>query len=588
MEPVKFGKYSLLNRIAAGGMAEIFLGSYIDIEGNTKYIAIKKLLPNLSEDPDFIQMFLDEARIAALLFHPNICQILDVGAVDKQYFIAMEYLYGKDLRQIMKKIASFSTIIPMSLVIRIISDLCAGLHHAHLKVDNKGNPLKIIHRDVSPPNIIITYDGIAKIIDFGIAKAETKIYQTRVGVLKGKYSYMSPEQVTGMDLDYRSDIFSVGIILYELTTGRRLFKLDTDILILQAISEGNVPPPSSVIPNFPQELEEIILKTLNRDREKRFQTCKELQNALETFAVKNSLISTPQELSDFLRKIFSDEADQFQAAFQPHKTEDEKIVSFLPQNHFQNQIQNIIQDKTIQEQNQNSNQFNSMSANQVSAQSSWINRIYPIQFLIDFVQKSPLLFFSLIAILFFLLVLLILSTVLFSDEQTPPKRPVVSKHINKNKIIKENAKNIINNKIRIASTPLWALIYIDGKLYPNVTPSDIEDIDLTIPHTIYVEIPGAPPQVKIFSYDNNNELNFTFNGVSKPGIIKFISNQSDINIKLNKRDIKLDAIPVEAEKDHDLIIYYKGQKIKGYIINLHSGEEFYINIAKLLSKKIQR
>ncbi|MCA9554474.1 MAG: serine/threonine protein kinase, partial [Myxococcales bacterium] len=247
--PRDFGKYRLEKRIATGGMAEVFLAHRLDEP--LKPLVIKRILPHLIKSGDFVQMFLDEARIAAQLSHPNVVGILDIGQVEGTYYLAMEYVHGEDIRRIYNRAYKLQRSLPLSHSIRVIADAALGLGHAHKLTDLAGQPLGLVHRDVSPQNILVTYDGEAKVVDFGIAKAANKVAETRAGVLKGKYSYMSPEQALGEGIDHRTDIFALGIILYETTTGTRLFKRENELATLQAIIKCEYLPPSQALQNYP-------------------------------------------------------------------------------------------------------------------------------------------------------------------------------------------------------------------------------------------------------------------------------------------------------------------------------------------------
>src|SRR5262245_18293462 len=213
---VPFGNYRLVRRIARGGMAEVFLARHLGMEGFERRVAIKRILPHLSEAEEFKSMFLDEARLAAQLTHPNIVHIYDFGRVDEYYFIGMEFVDGVDLGRLIRHARNRP--VPFEFAARIFSDVCSGLHYAHNAVDGEGRPLGLVHRDVTPQNVLVTYDGVVKLVDFGIAKAAWQAGRTRPGVVKGKFAYMSPEQVEGRRLDGRSDVFSAGICLYELIT----------------------------------------------------------------------------------------------------------------------------------------------------------------------------------------------------------------------------------------------------------------------------------------------------------------------------------------------------------------------------------
>ncbi len=306
---MEFGKYHLVRKLATGGMAEIFLARQDGIEGFRKNIVLKRILPIHADNAELIDMFLDEARIAATLNHPNIVQIFDLGKVDGEFFIAMEYVHGQDLRRVCERGLAVGNFMPLRHAVRTIADAAAGLHYAHHQVDGQGEPLNIVHRDISPQNVVVSFDGVVKILDFGIAKAANKIVTTRTGQLKGKYAYMSPEQCNGLEVDSRSDIFSLGTLLYEITVCTRLFKGETDIQTIKNVSEAIVTPPSEVRPEFPRDLEAIVLKALARDPHHRYQTGRELQEALEDFLSNNRMKTGPVQLGNYMREIFPDKLD---------------------------------------------------------------------------------------------------------------------------------------------------------------------------------------------------------------------------------------------------------------------------------------
>ena len=279
----RFGKYEILRRIAVGGMAEIYLARALGIEGFEKLVVLKRILPQYADNEEFVQMFLDEARVAATLHHSNVVQVYDIGSVDGQYFLSMEFLHGQDGRQLMKACATRATPLPRQNALAIAIGVCAGLHYAHERIVD-GRPLDLVHRDVSPQNVFVTYDGGIKLLDFGIARASSRLTETRGGTLKGKIAYMSPEQCGGYPLDRRSDIFAAAIMLWEMTTGRRLFTGSSDFEILRKVKEEDAPPPSSVVADYPPALEHIVMKGLARDRERRYATAEEMQVDLEDFA----------------------------------------------------------------------------------------------------------------------------------------------------------------------------------------------------------------------------------------------------------------------------------------------------------------
>ena len=305
--PSPFGKYLLLERISVGGMAEVFKAKTFGVEGFEKIIAIKKILPAMAEDADFIQMFIDEAKIAGQLNHANICQIFELGKIDDSHFIAMEYIWGKDLLQIQNRFRRLKKHMPVQMAAFVMGKVCEGLDYAHRKKDATGKPLNIIHRDVSPQNVILSYDGEVKVIDFGIAKAASRSSKTQAGVLKGKFGYMSPEQVAGKPMDQRTDLFAVGTILYEMLTSDRLFVGESDFATLDKIRNAVVPPPSTINRDIPPELDRIILKALARETSERYQWGSEMHDDLADFAAQTEPVYNAKSLAMWMRDAFSAE-----------------------------------------------------------------------------------------------------------------------------------------------------------------------------------------------------------------------------------------------------------------------------------------
>ncbi len=306
----RFGKYTLIDRIAVGGMAEIFLARQAGLEGFEKTIVIKRIRPHLSKQASFVKMFLNEAKLAAQLNHPNIVQIYDLGKISESYFIAMEYIFGRDMRRIIPKADSMGIPFPMVYALKIASSVCEGLYYAHQKVDLYGNPLNIVHRDVTPENIFVSFDGTVKVLDFGIAKAANQIEQTRAGEIKGKLSYMSPEQCMGKPLDCRSDLFSLGTVLYEWLTGFKLFTGDSEVAILKSITEGKIYAPSYFKADIPEAVEAILMRALEKDRDRRYQTAWDMQYDLDQFLSQYEFTPSNIHLSNFLKQLFNDELEE--------------------------------------------------------------------------------------------------------------------------------------------------------------------------------------------------------------------------------------------------------------------------------------
>jgi serine/threonine protein kinase len=298
------GGYELLRRLGSGGMAEVHLARVPGIQGFQKLVVLKQILPHLSRDKHFVRMFLEEARVAALLDHPNVVQVFDLGKDEGEFFFTMEFVYGENLQGLLKGLQKVGQTLAVEHVVTVGIAVAAGLHCAHERVGFDGHPLGIVHRDVSPTNVMITYEGCVKVADFGIAKVVTRTDVTRAGTRKGKVPYMSPEQCRAEKIDRRSDVFSLGIVLWEAVTGQRLFEGDNEFGVMNLIVNGHMRPPSAVKPDIPKELERIIMKALTVNREQRYQTTRELQIDLEAFARELKLRATASALGELMHYLF--------------------------------------------------------------------------------------------------------------------------------------------------------------------------------------------------------------------------------------------------------------------------------------------
>ncbi|GMU59094.1 MAG: hypothetical protein AMXMBFR34_08570 [Myxococcaceae bacterium] len=300
------GRYTLLQKLASGGMAELFLARQRGIEGFEKLVVLKRILPHHSDNPDFVRMFLDEARTAADLSHPNVVNIYDAGLHDGAHFITMEYLRGKDLGAVITQARQTGAALPIELSLQVLIDSARGLHAAHTKTDLEGKRLHIVHRDISPQNLFVTWDGLAKVLDFGIAHAAHRSTKTDSGIVKGKLSYLSPEQLEGFELDGRSDQYALGIVAWELLTLERLFQKPSDAEVLRAILEHRVPTPSKVRP-VPEVVEAVVLKMLAHDRDARFTDCAQAADALEAWLDQQALPHSPRRVGAAMRALFPGE-----------------------------------------------------------------------------------------------------------------------------------------------------------------------------------------------------------------------------------------------------------------------------------------
>ena len=308
-----FGSYYLLERIAVGGMAEIFKAKQIGVRGFEKILVIKKILQHLSEDPEFVEMFEDEAKIAAQLNQANIVQIYELGETEGTLYITMEYVDGKNMRDITRAASGKSIHLAVDQCVMMMSEILKGLDYAHRKCDSAGHPLSIVHRDMSPQNVIVSYDGEIKILDFGIAKAASKASRTEAGVLKGKFSYMSPEQAAGKIITQVSDVYACGVMLHELLTSERLFRAKTDMETLNRVKEGHVEPPSQKNPNVPPELDAIVMKALQKDIELRYASASEMLVDLTHFSFEQKYSYSTADLSIFMKTLFAETIEEEKA-----------------------------------------------------------------------------------------------------------------------------------------------------------------------------------------------------------------------------------------------------------------------------------
>jgi len=318
-KPTPFGKYYLLERINTGGMAEVFRAKAFGVEGFERLVAVKRILSNIAEDKEFIRMFIEEAKLAVQLNHANIAQIFDLGVVDGSYYIALEHVHGRDLRAMFDRCRQLGDPMPVSQACFVVMKVCEGLDYAHNKRDQAGRELHLVHRDVSPQNVLVSFEGEVKLIDFGIAKAAGKGSKTQAGILKGKFGYMSPEQVRGIPVDRRSDVFSCGIVLYELLTGERLFVGESDFSTLEKVRNVEILPPSTYNRRIPDELERIVLKALAKDPDERYQNSIDLHDELQAFVYTAGEFYSRKDLAGWMKKTFGREIEEETAKLESYR-----------------------------------------------------------------------------------------------------------------------------------------------------------------------------------------------------------------------------------------------------------------------------
>lgn len=302
----RFGKYILLEKLASGGMAEIYLAKSLGAQGVNKFLAVKRILPQFCENPEFKEMFREEAKVSVNLRHSNVVPIFDFGEEKNQFFLVMEYVEGRNMRQILNELKKQQIQFSIEQICYMVREAAGGLDHAHRCIDGStGRPLNIIHRDISPQNIMVSFEGEVRIIDFGIAKAESQLEATKAGTLKGKFGYMSPEQADGQTIDVRTDIFSLGIVLWELLANDRLFTASSEAAILRKIRECQIPSIRKINPNVPPELEKIVNKVLAKDPNLRYQTAAALHKDLNRFLNTSYPDFNPQDFAIFIKNTFA-------------------------------------------------------------------------------------------------------------------------------------------------------------------------------------------------------------------------------------------------------------------------------------------
>lgn len=306
--PERIGRYELCFELASGGMASVYLARAGGAPGFQKLVALKRIHAHLATEKEYVEMFLDEAHIASRITHANVCSVFDFGEADGEYFIAMEYLVGEPLSRVHRRVVAnaeqrSSPLLP-SRMARIIAQAAEGLHAAHELKDADGESLNVVHRDVSAENLFVTYDGDTQVVDFGIAHARQRVHHTEAGQVKGTFPYMAPEQMTAAIVDRRVDVWALGAVLWELLTLRRLFLRDTDVNTMYAVLSGEIRPPSEYRKDLPPELDEIVMKALQRNPDERWQSAREMGKALRRFLAKQEDLVGPAEIAEWMAELF--------------------------------------------------------------------------------------------------------------------------------------------------------------------------------------------------------------------------------------------------------------------------------------------
>jgi serine/threonine-protein kinase len=303
-------RYELIGEIASGGMATVYLARLTGVGGFRRFVAIKRLHPHLAGEKEFVEMFLDEARLAAGIHHPNVVSILEVSATPIGYYLVMEYVEGDTLARLLARAAGQGQRLPTAISLRILIDSLSGLHGAHELRDDSGQLVHLVHRDVSPQNVLVGIDGVSRITDFGVARAQSRLSATRVGQLKGKLAYMAPEQASGSDIDRRADVFSAGVMIWETLAAKRLFKGETEAATLSRVLNDPIPELIRVAPGANKQISQAVMRALERNPARRYRTCAELAEALEMAAANGGGIAASRDVSVFVKAMLGEEIDK--------------------------------------------------------------------------------------------------------------------------------------------------------------------------------------------------------------------------------------------------------------------------------------
>lgn len=538
--PRRFGKYTLLRRMATGGMAEIYLALQRSVAGFEKLIVIKRILPAMIADRGFIDMLLHEARVAATLSHPNIVQTLDVGQVEGAYFIALEHVHGEDLRSIVRQMKKKGvTEFPLEHAIAVILGMCAGLSYAHDRRDLDGTPLNIVHRDVSPQNVLVGFAGDVKVVDFGVAKSGTQTAeQTKSGQLKGKVPYMSPEQARGEEVDHRSDIFALGVMLFELTTGRRLFKGSTEFETLKMIIDRDYPRPSWVSHGYPAGLEAIVMKALEKDTSKRYQSARDMQGDLEAFVRDEKLPVSSIALAEFMKMLFEEKlAAQKEALMQGR------------------QLADIIASEIVHgERTENGMESGRYSSSVTAAGAIALGSQPPPRA----ASKWPLVAIP--------IGLAALGFGLFFGLRTKPQpAPATGQSAPMGGEAAKKAKA----KLTVESDPAGAHIWLNGEMRAEVTPATIDDLPIgTLDVKVGLEGYASMVDKVPVSDRETTKRNFTL----KKGVVAYEVENAPANAtaQIDNKPAKLPKFEVTPGEPHTLVLVASGFEMK--IVKLATAE----------------
>lgn len=522
-EPKPFGKYFLTDKLAIGGMAEIYKAKTFGVDGFEKQLAIKKILPHLSADKEFIAMLTDEAKLVVRLSHTNIVQIYDLGKVGDDYYISMEFIDGINLRELINRGKEIGETIPVPICLYIMSEICKGLDYAHIKRDENNKPLNIVHRDISPQNVLISYEGESKIVDFGIAKAAMNISQTMAGMLKGKITYMSPEQALGKPVDQRTDIFSAGIILYELLTGNRLFSGETQFEVLKKIRTTHITE-ANLSKKVPKELRPLLAKALAYNPNDRYETAGDFQIELTKMLYSRYVDFSPKQLANLIRKLFAPELKVKRKKAQEETFIDSNTKSFLLE---MSQQESIVhrEEKEKEEKEKIHPDFQDTTKPEDFIRPSLLKHGFdkqPVSVAAEATAKEKGLLkrkgFYLPALFLLLVAVSVGIYFTYFHEPKPKPQPELG-------------------QIDITSEPSGAKIFINGKDTAKTTPALIEDLMLNEDLNVKLVKEGFQPWEKEMTLQDANPLPLDATLEAIPlGTIEIVSKPEGAQIFIDGKD----------------------------------------------------
>lgn len=563
-EPKQFGKYYLLEKLAIGGMAEIYKAKTFGVDGFEKLLALKRILPHCSADKDFITMLIDEAKLSVLLSHANIVQVYDLGKVGEDYFISMEFINGPNLRDIVYRCREKNIKFPPELSVYIISEVCKGLDYAHRKTDQNSKPLNLVHRDVSPQNILISYEGEVKIVDFGIAKAAMNISHTMAGILKGKIAYMSPEQALGKPIDFRTDIFSTGIVLHEALTQEKLFTGESQFEVLKKIRSTRLDE-SKIPESIPQPLKAVLAKALSYYPKDRYQSAGDMQIDLTRFLYQSYIDFSPQKLAAFVKDLFLDELKR-------NQTQAGREAALEVQTSSINVAEEAMQENIVHREDTGITVKASASSKEAQGSDTGNVTIPDITAIRrrHFLRRS---------LTFFIMFFLVAGAAFSYWKWIHPslvERPVPT-----------------NGTVSLDSSPGEAKIFLDGKDTGLLTPAIIENLQLDHQYTIKLKKDGFAEQTQTLTPTSTEPTALTFTLSKEIGTINIFSEPAGARIFINGEDTGKDtpSTITDLELNKNLNVTLKKSEFKDFeqAVALQNMEPITIqaSLAKILYSNIR-